>query len=432
MAKNTHEALREHIDNIWLVDTHEHLDSEAKWLEADEGLVDFSRFFACYASVDMISAGMPQSEMDEMRKAETPLDKKWALIEPYWDRARNTTYCKAVDEAIRDLFDLPGLSKDTYKPLAKRMRKMRKPGYYRQLLKDRARIEISVLDTDDEEAEKADREFFAPVCRFDQVILVHNREQIAGIERDSGMSIHSLDDLTSALAALFERKRQAGIVGVKSGLAYLRTLYYENPAKTDAERAFSRMFASPGYDQNAFYNDIPSGECKVLQDYLFHKVVQLCVEHDLPMQIHTGIQDGNGNYLRQSNPALLTDIFMTYPRARFDVFHAGYPYWRELGVLAKMFPSVHADMCWTHIIYSAARNALDEWLELMPASKIFAFGGDYIFVEGAYAHAKIARRNVTEVLAGKVDSGYFTLDEAKHIADMILRENAKEFFRLEV
>lgn len=428
MPSNSFAALKEHIDAIWVVDTHEHLTPEKDWLSAEEGCVDFSRFFAHYASVDLISAGMPHADMERLRASKTPLDEKWSLFEPFWLRAKNTAYCRAVDEAVRDLFDLPGLTAETYEPLAAKMLNMRKPGYYKLVLKDHGRIAVSILDLG---PDGADPEFFAPVARLDHFIMVRTLDELRRLEEESGVSIHSLDDLKSALAAVFSAKREAGAAGIKSGLAYVRTLNYEYPSRNQAQDAFDAMFAHPSASVHDGVQGIPQGQAKALQDFMFHAVVQLCVEHDLPMQIHTGIQEGNGNYLQQTNPILMSDVFIKYPKARFDLFHAGYPYWEELGVLAKMFPGVHADLCWMNVISpAAARRALDEWLEVMPASKIFAFGGDYLFVEGAYAHAKFARHNVARVLSDKVDEGYFTLDNARRIADMILRENANEFFRL--
>jgi hypothetical protein len=53
-------------------------------------------------------------------------------------------------------------------------------------------------------------------------------------------------------------------------------------------------------------------------------------------------------------------------------------------------------------------------------------------VEGAYAHAALARRNVAKVLAEKVEAGYLTEDEAMALAHRLLRENAVRFFRLPV
>jgi len=79
----------------------------------------------------------------------------------------------------------------------------------------------------------------------------------------------------------------------------------------------------------------------------------------------------------------------------------------------------------------AARQALSTMLETIPATKIHGFGGDYIFVEGTYGHAAIARREIARVLAEKVQDGRFTEDDALRIARMILRDNPMKTFRVE-
>jgi len=128
----------------------------------------------------------------------------------------------------------------------------------------------------------------------------------------------------------------------------------------------------------------------------------------------------------------LNNLFLEYSDVVFDIFHAGYPWFRELGVLAKMFPNVYADMCWMHVISPHdAREALSTWLDTVPVNKIFeifAFGGDYIFAEGAYGHVTIARRNVARVLADKVEEGVYSLEQAAYIARRILRDNAAEVY----
>ena len=89
-------------------------------------------------------------------------------------------------------------------------------------------------------------------------------------------------------------------------------------------------------------------------------------------------------------------------------------------------------MSWLHIISpSAAHRALHEWVETVPGNKIFAFGGDYIFVEGAYAHSRIAREVVSRVLTEKVKEGYLDEKEAVNLAWRILRENPLQIYRLE-
>ncbi len=124
-------------------------------------------------------------------------------------------------------------------------------------------------------------------------------------------------------------------------------------------------------------------------------------------------------------------MIVEYREARFDLFHAGYPYAGEVAVLGKNFANVFVDLCWVHVISPwVARQTLHEWIETIPANKIMAFGGDYTFVEGAYAHSRIARANVATVLAEKVESGYIDEPRALSLARKLLHENAQRFFRL--
>ena len=160
--------------------------------------------------------------------------------------------------------------------------------------------------------------------------------------------------------------------------------------------------------------------------------MKAAARHDLPIQIHTGLQEGNANDVRHSRAALLVPIFLKYPEARFDVYHISWPYDRELAAIAKNFPNVAIDMCWTWVISpTEAARALGTFLETVPANKIFGFGGDYIVVEGTYAHARMAREGIVRVLADKVRGGYLATDEALRIGRGLMRDNAIAFFRLE-
>jgi len=164
---------------------------------------------------------------------------------------------------------------------------------------------------------------------------------------------------------------------------------------------------------------------------MMHQVLDLAKEFDLPVQIHTGLQAGNGNDITNSNPTHLINLFMEYPEVNFCLFHSSYPYGGELSVLAKNFPNVFIDMCWTPVISpSYSIRYLNEWLETVPANKIMVFGGDYSVVELVYAHSVFARRIVAKVLIDKVKTGYFSEEEAKYIALKLLRENALEIFKL--
>ena len=257
---------------------------------------------------------------------------------------------------------------------------------------------------------------------------------MGALELKTDLAIHSLDDLLKAIDIALDQAVAAGVVGLKVRLAYRRVLQFEKVVKADAERVLNMLNYYPRRTYNRpVQPPVSWSDAKPLQDYLMHHVIRRAIDHNLPIQVHTGLQDGNGNFLVNSNPLHLVNVFIEYPEARFTLFHAGYPYRGETAALGKNFPNVYVDLCWVHIISPwVARQTLHEWIELIPGNKIFAFGGDYTFVEGTYDHARMARENVARVLTEKVETGYLTEDEAVTLAHQLLRNNAVQFFNLPV
>lgn len=435
------------VNAIRLVDTHEHLLSEA---ERNRAAHDIGYLFPHYASSDLISAGMPSAVLEAVRGSARPVlvermerigwirkpppfvaptkpdlsqDEKWAALSPYWDRIRHTGYGTCLRIAIRDLFGISDLTGQTYASLSDAIANSRRAGWYRHVLKEKARIAVSIQD---DYRTDVDRELFAPVMRLEHFACPTTRGDLRNIEADTGRSVHSLDALVEAMHAAFDRDLRAGAVGVKIGIAYRRTIRFENVGRGDAEQTFVRLFGHLG--------EGPSWEeARPLQDFMFHRIIQAAIERDVPIQVHTGLQEGNGNVLPNSNPTLLTNVLLEYPQAKFDLFHGSYPYMREALALTKNFSNAYLDLCWLHIISpSAAAAMLHEAIETVPSNKIFAFGGDFIIPEGAYGHSVMARRVVSRVLTEKVADGYLTEEDAAALALRILRENPAMLFRLKL
>jgi predicted TIM-barrel fold metal-dependent hydrolase len=165
---------------------------------------------------------------------------------------------------------------------------------------------------------------------------------------------------------------------------------------------------------------------------MWHRTNELARKYNKPVQIHTGLQAGDGNYIENSNPALLANLFLKYRDVKFILFHGGYPYGGELATLAKNFQNVYIDLCWLYIISpSYSERYLHEWLETVPANKIMAFGGDYHNIENVYGHLLFAKQIIGNVLVDNVKDGYFSEEEAIKLADMMLRDNAVNLFQLE-
>jgi hypothetical protein len=442
-------SLEETINNLRIIDSHEHLHSEDERVQG--GADPFKTLVRhSYAYSDLKSAGLSSEDYEKLIDEKRDILDRWKIVEPYWNKASNTGYFASIKMSIRDLYGIEEINENTIQALAEKMRLANKKGLYRWVLKDKAKIDLSIVDNDYWDNKGAyhfyvdvDPEFFAPVVKLENFIFVRSREDIKSLSQMHGIPIHSLKELEAALQLTIEKLR-GKIVGLKIGLAYYRSLSFEKVTFNEAEKVFNKILSSktfsvfgdvsgtggPGNFQRDDQLSIEEG--KALQDYMVHRILQLAGKHSLPVQIHTGLQDGNFNLISNSNPVLLTNLFMEYYDVVFDVFHGSYPYTKELTTLVKNFPNVYLDMCWLHIISpAAAREALADWLDSVPASKIIGFGGDYAqyCIEGAYGHSKIARNNISRVLRNKVDDGTFSEKEAKRLAQLLLRENALRVFR---
>ena len=411
------------IDAIPIVDTHEHIPDESVILNRESSFFDF---FEHYVSSDLVSAGLPRAVLETMRDRSNNLSLKgrWNILAPYWPYVRVTGYGLAMREYMRDLFGVDDVTEDTLLDLCERIRRAHQPGWYRTVLKDKARIVTALVTRWPGQHVKVDREFFRAVPILDHFATPTTRADITALESESGCSIHSLEDLARGMETRLVQFVKDGIVAIKVFLAYSRTLQFDRVTGVEASRSFTRLFLSePGF--------LTFADRKPMQDHMVRRLLGLAKDHNLPVQVHTGLQEGNGNFLEHSKPTLLTNLFMEFPGVRFDLFHAGYPFTGEVAVLAKGFPNVFADLCWVHAMSPrVAARTLGDWLELIPANKVLAAGGDSNYVEGAYGHCKIARRIAVQVLADKVESGDLSEDEAVWLGQQVLRANAVHLFAL--
>ena len=431
---NSYKDIRKHVDSIRLIDTHEHLPPES---ERVNKVVDvLSQFYLHYTSSDLISAGMSMEDLIYIKDTKIPLDYRWAVFEPWWEKIKNTGYSRCMEIAARDLYGVNGINSETYKQLSKKMMDRNREGLYKWVLKEKAGIDICILDTLTHDYQ-VDSDLFVPVLRVSEYASPMNKKDLELLGKQFGNPIHSLGDYINLVKGRFDAL-EGKVAAVKIALAYNRSLHFEKRTYSEAEESLNKMFKTKGFHRvpiadTEYSETILDGpgkeELLPLQDYLVHLTIQEASRRGLPIQIHTGLHEGNQNIVSNSNPELLVNLFLEYGDAKFDIFHGSWPYSNRLSALAKNFQNVYIDMCWMHIISpSRARSALDEWLDEVPVNKIMGFGGDYLCVEGSYGHSVMARENVAKVLANKVDDGIYDIDEAKKYATWILRDNPKNLF----
>jgi hypothetical protein len=172
---------------------------------------------------------------------------------------------------------------------------------------------------------------------------------------------------------------------------------------------------------------------KKLRDHLLCRAMELCMEYDVPFQIHTGMGDHEVD-LVQCRPALLMDLlrFPVFRSCRVLLVHSGYPYHAEAGYLAHVLPRVYCDVSeGIPFAGNAARRILSEVLEMAPISKVVYGSDGYGAPEVSFVGAKLGKQALAGAMQDLVDVGMFTQDEAEQAARQILSENARRLYRMD-
>jgi uncharacterized protein len=226
-----------------------------------------------------------------------------------------------------------------------------------------------------------------------------------------------------------ERQRRNGAVAIKFEAAYLRPLDFDDPDPPTARRVYAR-YAHGGAPTRAEY--------KALQDYLFRTIAREAGRLGMAVQIH--VFEGFGGFYtaRGSNPLLLEAAFndSTLRGTNFVIVHGGWPHVAQTqSLLGK--PNVYADLSMMSLMLEPAQLAgvLRHWLEEWPEKVLFgtdAFEGgpEQSWGVVAWFGANTARRALAVALTAMMRDGQIGRDRAEVLAQMVLRRNASEAYRL--
>jgi predicted TIM-barrel fold metal-dependent hydrolase len=224
-----------------------------------------------------------------------------------------------------------------------------------------------------------------------------------------------------AIADALERD---GYRGLKSIIAY-RTGLDVSPLSRTPDQGLQAL--------DAIRRGLGGQATKKLRDHLLCRAMELCIEYDVPMQIHTGMGDFEVN-LVLCRPALLMDLlrFPTFRPCSVLLVHTGYPYHAEAGYMANVLPRVYCDISeGIPFAGNAARRIICEVLEMAPLSKV-AYGSDgYGTPEINYVGAKLGKQALAQALQELVEAGMLSGGEAERAAGLILSENARRLYRLD-
>ncbi|WP_438484727.1 amidohydrolase family protein [Streptomyces sp. S186] len=227
------------------------------------------------------------------------------------------------------------------------------------------------------------------------------------------------DRFREALAA-----RTASAVGLKSIVAYRHGFDFD-PGRPDERE----VIAAAG---NWLAGCEATGTVRVSHPVLLRFALWCGIDHGLPLQLHAGYGDPDVE-LHRCDPLLLTRFIKNVEPHGTDLLllHC-YPFQRNAGYLAQVFPHVYFDVG-LGINHTGVRSdaVIAESLELAPFAKILFSSDAWGPPELHYLGALLWRRGMARTLAAWTGSGEWDVEEALRVVRMIGYENARRVYRLE-
>lgn len=235
------------------------------------------------------------------------------------------------------------------------------------------------------------------------------------------------------ITKILEQWKEQEAIAIKITLAYRRTLDFKNVPEVEAEQVYLSLLDN---------KDITESDYKNLEDYLFDFLAREAGRIGFSVHIHTGIGADPYFNVSGSDPMLLEPIFNN-PELRntnFVIIHGGWPFDKQTGVLL-IKPNVYADFSAQTFLRSTRElsETLRAWLEWYPEKILF--GTDSYsdqntplsdWEEKLWLTNKSAREALAIALTGMMNDGQITRDVAIQLAQMVLRDNAVQLYKLDL
>jgi len=237
----------------------------------------------------------------------------------------------------------------------------------------------------------------------------------------------SFDEFYSAYeSGIQEAIKSQRFVGLKSIIAYRTGLRIRRVELKDAKKDFED--AKDGRAELAWYG----ARVKALRDFLIIRAMELSIDLDVPMQIHTGVGDSD-ILLDQCDPALMYDVLRDdkLRHATIVLVHAGFPNSQNAAFMTSALPNVFLDFSLTiPFMNPTSHERLMEILEIAPSSKIMYASDGFNLPELLWFGAKAGKRALEKCFARFLQEGVFDENEIMQKSRSILFENANGLYHL--
>lgn len=230
------------------------------------------------------------------------------------------------------------------------------------------------------------------------------------------------DDWIDRYQRTLKEARHDGYVGAKSIIAYRSGLHVVPVEETRARAQFVVM-----RQREATRLVDPD-----LLNYLLYLATPILMGQNLPLQFHTGFGDPDTDLL-QGNPLLLRSYIEEFVSQghRIALLHT-YPYHREAGYLASVYPGVYLDVSLAlPLAASGSSRILHEALELTPLSRLLFASDSHSRPESYFLAAKFFREGMNAFLDRTVTRHQVLASVAENWAHAVAKGNVERLYGIE-
>ena len=231
------------------------------------------------------------------------------------------------------------------------------------------------------------------------------------------------EDSVETFAARFEEALDglSGAVGYKTIVAYRGGLDFDpdRPTTKELHIALGEVFASRNRGQRI----------RLANSVVIRHLIWSAIDRKKPLQFHIGYGDGDIDLFR-CDPTRMTE-FIRRTRtsgSQIMLLHC-YPFHREAGFLAQIYPHVYLDTG-AAINYTGLGSVqvIRESLELAPFHKVLFSTDTYGLPELYLCGARLWRRGIAAVFSDWVEADGIGLADAKRYITMIGSDNAERVY----
>lgn len=219
------------------------------------------------------------------------------------------------------------------------------------------------------------------------------------------------------------------VVGYKSVICYRTGLNIVEPDEDALFQSFSRTVQQTETPYRV--EDKPFNDWLVLRTLDILKLAKTASSISKPLQLHTGLGDSDISLLL-SNPAHLQPVIAKYPEVDFVLLHSSYPYTREAGYLACVYPNAYLDLgeVFPMVSRDAEESIIRQSLEIVPTNRLLWSTDGHFFPETYWLSNKQFRQTLETVLVDYVLHRDYTVSQAMEAAADILFHNSSRLYGL--